>query len=857
MDLPRLARFLDGADEDGILPEARAWLDGPLHGVDDKDAIALYNKSRDCWLLETRKLDALQIRAIACIVMKRVQRGSMSTGVDLLRCFCRLGRLLLMCGDGPFPIATPQACFKEAIEIYRAIGVHKLGKVLAGVELEAVIDEVFQAFMGHLESLPLQSLDLDTIISDIQEIRMLLPYVPKEAPAVAKALLVFADSCLATDARDAESTLLAVALEIVEQCDRRRNKKLRAMIIGRLTDVYLDLELLDKAEACLRLLGATDGLLHGVKLYLKRQDWTAAANLVEKLQNGDDFDAAHTATRLFAHATEYAAPALDLWHNLQHNFPDAAWNIDADIANELAFSNDKNLRCQTIAIVERMVKEPCTSEQQARLKKVIHDGSCNAHNYNLHDEYFQWARIGMILSSTPEDQACSFRLMSRAKVKLGEFDDAVRYAHDALGKELSKKSLFACFRAHLAGPSPAPSDITELVTKLINLDDFDVYDLVMFAKEAHEAGSPAVVLQVLDSFSRMLVTHILQTGDVPQLPMGVLFQNMAQLNNSDESLDEDTSISNFMRYLRDLLSILDKIDPTQADTAFGPPSVFEWFYGVCHNLGCNKENWVCFMLAADVAVKAEAYFPNNTKLRSREEKCWLAASCIRMKSFDTLSDVELREVLATIEKSLSKIDGDGDTSRILDYLATSAFKINVKLLAVQGTEFVDQHMKHVLRTPEKLRELGDFVLYTSKQSLNEGAPGLLRPVASQLYKLSLQLELQKEKVDAATVTYPLKKIIALAQTKEEGYEWLHQARQIATSLEITLSDDDVEWLLTKAWNFGVSCYRNQELKHAEKFMTLSLAALEHSNSTALKKVYREKLQAQYSKLQELSHSHAA
>ncbi|KDO28575.1 hypothetical protein SPRG_06431 [Saprolegnia parasitica CBS 223.65] len=679
MDLPRLARFLDGADEDGILPEARAWLDGPLHGVDDKDAIALYNKSRTCRLLETRKLDALQTRAIACIVMKRVQRGSMSTSVDLLRCFCRLGRLLLTSGDGPFPIATPQACFEEAIEIYRAIGVHKLGKVLAVVELEAVIDEVFQAFMGHLESLPLQSLDLDTILCDIQEIRMLLPFVPKEAPAVAKAILAFADSCLTADARDAESTLLAVALEIVEQSDRRRNKKLRAMIIGRLTDVYLDLGHLDKAEACLRLLGTTDGLLHGVKLHLKRQDWAVAATLVEKLQNGDDFDAAHTATRLFAHATEYAAPALDLWHNLQHNFPDAAWDIDADIANELAFSNDKNLRCQTITIVERMVKEPCTPEQQSRLKKVIHDGSCNAHNYNLHDEYFQWARIGMILSSTPEDQACSFRLMSRAKVKLGDVDDAVRYAHDALEKELSKKSLFACFRACLAGTSPALSDITELVTKLINLDDFDVYDLVMFAKEAHEAGSPAVVLQVLDSFSRRLVAHILQTGDVPQLPMGVLFQNMAQLNNrslifflimglpltrnslcSDEALDEDTSISNFMRYLRDLLSILDKIDPAQANTAFGPPSVFEWFYGVwygvdflrshygildSHNLGCNKENWECFMLAADVAVKAEAYFPSNTKLQGREEKCWLAASCIRMKSFDALSDVELREVI--------------------------------------------------------------------------------------------------------------------------------------------------------------------------------------------------------------------
>ncbi len=52
------------------------------------------------------------------------------------------------------------------------------------------------------------------------------------------------------------------------------------------------------------------------------------------------------------------------------------------------------------------------------------------------------------------------------------------------------------------------------------------------------------------------------------------------------------------------------------------------------------------MMAADIAVQAKKIYPSKTKLLDREEKCWLAAICIRLKEFDSLNEIEMREVFS-------------------------------------------------------------------------------------------------------------------------------------------------------------------------------------------------------------------
>ncbi|RHY11440.1 hypothetical protein DYB36_006232 [Aphanomyces astaci] len=178
--------------------------------------------------------------------------------------------------------------------------------------------------------------------------------------------------------------------------------------------------------------------------------------------------------------------------------------------------------------------------------------------------------------------------MSLAKLRLGDFAMALQLATEALNEEMSKKSLFACFRV-LVSCDDASSSVTsveETLVRLIECDDFDIYDMVAFGREAHQAKNHASVLQVCETLAKLLSERICATNELPQLEVGVLYQNMAQLNNSLCEGDERQPIGKFMTYLDDLLALAERIEPSQVEKSFGPPEVLEWFFGVWY--GCLR-----------------------------------------------------------------------------------------------------------------------------------------------------------------------------------------------------------------------------------------------------------------------------
>ncbi|OQR92204.1 hypothetical protein THRCLA_08763, partial [Thraustotheca clavata] len=556
-----------------------------------------------------------------------------------------------------------------------------------------------------------------------------------------------------------------------------------------------------------------------------------------------EYEAAYSATHQFAIATDFAPIALELFQKLQHNFPQAAWDIEAEVMQELAFSNNKDKRIYVLKTLNSMIKQKLSNEQQNRLKKIVHDASCNAKNYEYHEEYFEWARIALALSETNDEKAISLRLMATSKLKLGDVDVAMQLAEEAVKKELSKKSLFAYFQVALQHPKAEKTMLWNIIAQLIELDDFDIYDLVTFAHASYEAGHQAIVLVVLENISQLLKTHIQHTKEVPKIPIGVLFQNMAQLSLSDPTLDKEASAANFVKYLNGLFDIIDIVCESQPEVIFGPPSIFEWFYGVCHNIACNNGYWEYYNIAASIALKAEEIFPNQTQLKGREVKCKLAIVYLQMKRFDTLSDKELHEILQCSEYCLSKISIDSNLKKFQDSIVTAIFKIKIRLNELDGN-FVEKYSQGLERSTTKFRELGgmiptifdldsniktDFVLLQARGIAREKSYDLWS-IASSLYKMSLQIELQKASVESTSIIYTLKKIISLTKTKEDGYEWLSQARQISTSLSIALTDDDVEWFLAKAWNLGISCYRNHQAIQAKNLMLLALNTLDQAKS---------------------------
>ncbi|KAF0732885.1 hypothetical protein Ae201684_010209 [Aphanomyces euteiches] len=822
MDVNSLRSFLDESDQSDEecierLHAAREWMEKNIAQMDmikPVDVIALYNKCRKCALSDTHKDVVLQVRALACFLLKQLTMVGLSESLDLLRCFSRTGQVLRDTMIESHVIATPKACFDEAITIYKSIGLHHLAKSISGVELQAICEDIWDAFEGHLSCLSANT--IDEMIHDIDDMRMIIPYVPQNGSKYVNLVMKQAENLRKTGIRDGEATILGIALELIETLDNLKKKPYKRRVLSRLVDVYIELELFDKAESCCRLLlnsETPEGLLSGVKLYTTMKSFPRAQVLVERLQELDNFDVAGEATRMYCQAVGYDnKTAIQLVEALKLNFPEHTVDIDLDLATELSFAESKHLReksCEIIAITAQLYKS-FSCDQISRVKKIIQDASYNASNYEHYEELYHWTEVALSMSESSSEKAICQRMMSNAKLRLGDIEVAHELALQAIQQEPSKKSLYAYFRV-LVNDSSHPLEAQEnVIVQLIACDDFDVYDLLAFGKEAHLA-------------TRLLFERVLTSNECPQLPMGLLYQNIAQLSTSQVGAKEDHSISKFMKILEDVLVVAEKIEPSQAEASFGPFEVFEWFFGMCHNIGVNTKDWKCFIQAARIVKVSKMLFPTtNTKLVDREQKCLLAAITLRLKNFESLGDEELREVANIIGNQRSC---GVNSSLIEDYLATSMFMIKIKLRDFHDTKFIEESVLNIERTWAKFRDLGDFVFLASRSTTTEGSTTTLRAIASQLYKHGLQLELQKEQVDSHAAIYALKKLVELSKSKDEGLEWLGQVAQIMSSLQIEVCDDDIEWLVARSWNFGVSCFRNQELKMAQKFMQLALEIL--------------------------------
>ncbi|CAK4640430.1 unnamed protein product [Aphanomyces euteiches] len=599
MDVNSLRSFLDESDQSDEecierLHAAREWMEKNIAQMDmikPVDVIALYNKCRKCALSDTHKDVVLQVRALACFLLKQLTMVGLSESLDLLRCFSRTGQVLRDTMIESHVIATPKACFDEAITIYKSIGLHHLAKSISGVELQAICEDIWDAFEGHLSCLSANT--IDEMIHDIDDMRMIIPYVPQNGSKYVNLVMKQAENLRKTGIRDGEATILGIALELIETLDNLKKKPYKRRVLSRLVDVYIELEWFDKAESCCRLLlnsETPEGLLSGVKLYTTMKSFPRAHVLVERLQELDNFDVAGEATRMYCQAVGYDnKTAIQLVEALKLNFPEHTVDIDLDLATELSFAESKHLReksCEIIAITAQLYKS-FSCDQISRVKKIIQDASYNASNYEH---------------------------------------------YEAIQQEPSKKSLYAYFRV-LVNDSSHPLEAQEnVIVQLIACDDFDVYDLLAFGKEAHLA-------------TRLLFERMLTSNECPQLPMGLLYQNIAQLSTSQVGAKEDHSISKFMKILEDVLVVAEKIEPSQAEASFGPFEVFEWFFGMCHNIGVNTKDWKCFIQAARIVKVSKMLFPTtNTKLVDREQKCLLAAITLRLKNFESLGDEELREV---------------------------------------------------------------------------------------------------------------------------------------------------------------------------------------------------------------------
>uniref|UniRef100_K3WQ92 Ku C-terminal domain-containing protein n=1 Tax=Globisporangium ultimum (strain ATCC 200006 / CBS 805.95 / DAOM BR144) TaxID=431595 RepID=K3WQ92_GLOUD len=71
---------------------------------------------------------------------------------------------------------------------------------------------------------------------------------------------------------------------------------------------------------------------------------------------------------------------------------------------------------------------------------------------------------------------------------------------------------------------------------------------------------------------------------------------------------------------------------------------------------------------------------------------------------------------------------------------------------------------------------------------------------SHTFSITLQIMLQGDTIHPEKLCYLFRRLITLAESKSIAFEWLEQFVQLAGSLDVTIPEDDMEWLVAKAWN---------------------------------------------------------
>lgn len=168
------------------------------------------------------------------------------------------------------------------------------------------------------------------------------------------------------------------------------------------------------------------------------------------------------------------------------------------------------------------------------------------------------------------------RFLSLCNLKLGKGESALEWARQAAATDPSKKSLFSLFQVELEKllhEDTSTGAIEEIIEQLKLRDDFEIADLVAFAKVAHDATKPAAVLSILDEMCSLVCKGPGAASSI--IPVGILLQHTAQLAQKSASEDNlPLCIETFEKYARMLLGV----SSTAQTPKLSPPSVTEWFY---------------------------------------------------------------------------------------------------------------------------------------------------------------------------------------------------------------------------------------------------------------------------------------
>ncbi|ETI43583.1 hypothetical protein, variant 1 [Phytophthora nicotianae P10297] len=797
--------------------------------------------------------------------------------VGVLRSFGRVGMLMLEsasidCAKCEEYLSLAKESFSSSMQLWSRVGLSHLTKFKHGLELEDIVDDLWDFCVDRVRVLQLLAQRSDTspedsrdIMSSLHELKMLTPYKTSYASSLLDIMLRVSDDYKHATLQDLQVPFAEEALRIGESLENAADENFPELITSFKQHLLMNLLQslcasgdIERAEACYQLIPDNRDrkvLLLMNKLYVENKQFEKAHRLLQLLFQQDCFEDSLAGARTFARGFSFSDKGLDIYRELASNYGEADFAINVDIACNLAFVEGKRYeaidelkRIGCALLEEQRNGQAIDKKHILKVRQTIFDALQEALNSNQHD-CLKWADAALATVSTSQDKAMYMRIISRSCIQLGRDSEAFEWAEEAFATEPSKQSLLAVLQAAIeANPEVSKEKLTRTIDQLKARDDFEIDDLLAMGKLASDLGPSRqeIVMLILDELCHTLM----ETDSFPaKLPVGVVLQNAAQLaftkftHRQQNGLNDNAEGSyseKFLTYANTLLlksSISDTIDRKES---FEPSSIFEWFFRMSFDIAKSTEDSRYFIVAANIAERSDELFELKSPLMQQSQQCLLAAVSSDMKKIDTLDKSRLLGLLEVINR-IGCIQS-GDTSEVGCYLARADIAVKLRLFNA-NTEAIFELCKTTQQSVPQLMEIGELVLYATK--FNEASEVLdsYRFLAGQVFSYGLQLLIQARTPDSNTLCYLLRRLITLAESKTKAHEWFEHVLQLLDNLDVAFPELEMEWFVAKAWNIGVLYHRGNDNEEALKFMKIAQMILRRWHSRFL--VYSRRLTHAY------------
>ncbi|TYZ65448.1 hypothetical protein PybrP1_011727, partial [[Pythium] brassicae (nom. inval.)] len=733
--------------------------------------------------------------------------------IDVLRSFGRVGALLL--NSARADLERCQCYFRFADDafaccqkIWSQIGLSYLTKLKHDMELDEILEDLWDFNMDRIRVLQFVRQDdngdfragsaqgANGIVEALGELQMLVPYMPAYRVQLLKLVMETSDIYKKAGRHQEQVLLAEEALRLCDSMDSSMDEgedealaQLKQRLLVNVLESFGALKDLQRAETCFALLPQSrdpTALFVMIKILVDAQLFDKAKGYFATLFELDNLDLAIRGARMFAQAQAFSDTALKVYEDLERNFGEDRIEINLDLACSIALSDIPERRKLSIAELKRISSQVHAAEKYVlivspswashrsdasqshsknieRIHRTIFDATQHDLNRHAYEECIEWAELGVAVSLSERETGlykryagCSVLhpalILSLCNLQVGERESAVEWARQAAIADPSKNSLFTLFQAEL-GMLSSKDSITDIIGQLKARDDFEIADLVAFAKVARDAGASkhAAVLDILDG----ICSTVCEGANIPSdFPIGILLQHTAQLAQQRISKGDTSTLPECSNADGRLVEIVDKYarmllhaSKSTSAAALGPSSVVEWFYAF-FNTARSTERSELFVLGAQIAEMSGNVFGQDNALQERQSQCLLAAIASSMSKLESLDKDCLSNLLQLVNQCEGCLEKD-------DQGIEDALEYLVRSIELQG---------------------------------------------SRGRSVQARVSIQGDSPTAGELCYLFRRLISLAEAKANVLEWLEQFCQLSSSLDIQMSEEDVEWLVAKAWN---------------------------------------------------------